>query len=441
MNCDAMFDMEFIKGKRLLVMGGTQISCEIIRAAKKMGVHTIVADYNPTELSPGKCIADEAFLVNVTDVDATVKLVREEKIDGVLVGFNDMLLPYYAEVCRITGLPSYGAKEQFEVFINKDRYKALCREYGVPTVEEYDVDLNDFRNTTKDIRYPVLVKPADSSGARGITICENAEQLKIAYAKAECFSKSGKILVERYLTGREVTVNWLFQDGNYYFTCIGNRHVKCNQEGVIPLPVGYTYPASITDSYRRLVVPKAKEMFRAAGLRNGMMFMQCKIEGEECIVYDIGYRLTGTQEYKNLAATCGYDPMKMMIYFALTGKMAEENIEKWINPDLGKYSYNVSFLTKPGKIAQMTGVEELKSIPGYIDAVVAHYPGEEITESMRGLLAQISLRVFGTAESKEGLWRCIEQVQNTVHIISTEGEELVLPGFEQSDIERFLKNV
>lgn len=441
MDCNAMFNMDYIKGKKLLVMGGMQISCEIIRAAKKMGVYTVVADYNPLEKSPGKRIADEAFLVNVTDVEATAELVRREKIDGVLVGFNDMLLPYYAEVCRITGLPAYGTKEQFDIFINKDRYKPLCREFGVPTVDEYEVDLNDFENSTRDIKFPVLVKPADSSGARGITICESAEQLKDAYAKAEQFSKTGKILVERYLAGREVTVNWLFQDGNYYFTGAANRHVKHNQDGVIPLPVGYTYPASITDSYRELVEPKAKEMFRAVGIQNGMMFMQCKIEGDECIVYDIGYRLTGTQEYKNIAATCGYDPMKMMIYFALTGKMAEESVEKWVNPDFGTYSYNVSLLAKPGKIAEMTGCDELKDIPGYIDAVVAHYPGEEITENMRGLLAQICLRVFGTADSKEDLWNKLSLVQKTVHIISTEGEEMVLPGFELSDIAGVIKDI
>lgn len=441
MNNTILLNTELIKGKRLLVMGGTQISCEIIRAAKKMGVHTIVADYNPPEKSPGKRIADEHFLVNITDIDATVDLVKREKIDGVLTGYSDMLLPYYAEVCRLSGLPAYATKEQFEIFINKDRYKALCREYDIPTVEEYQVKLNDFENTTKDIKYPVLVKPADSSGARGITICDCADRLKAAYEKAQRFSKTGRILVERYLTGREVTVNWIFQDGNYYFTCVGNRHVKHNQEGVIPLPVGYTYPASITDVYRKNIEPKVKKMLKAAGIKNGMMFMQCKVEGDQCIVYDIGYRLTGTLEYKNIAATCGYNPMEMMIYFALTGRMAEESVAKWVNPNLGKYSYNVSFLAKPGKIAKITGLEDLKLISGYIDAVVAHYPGEEITENMKGLLAQISLRVFGNAESKEELWQRIQQVQNTVKFSSAEGDDMILPGYEYSDIEGFLRDI
>ena len=89
-------------GKRLLIMGGMRISCEIVRKAKEMGIVTIVADYNPVEKSPAKVIADEALNLNITDVDAVVKTIEEKRIDGVLVGFNDMLLPFYAEICQRT---------------------------------------------------------------------------------------------------------------------------------------------------------------------------------------------------------------------------------------------------------------------------------------------------------------------------------------------------
>ena len=92
--------------KKVLVMGGTRISCEIIRKAKEMGCYVVVADYNKVEDSPGKQIADEHFEISVTDVDAIVELIHRENIEGVLVGFSDMLLPYYAEICRKAGLPA-----------------------------------------------------------------------------------------------------------------------------------------------------------------------------------------------------------------------------------------------------------------------------------------------------------------------------------------------
>lgn len=425
---------ETLKGKRILVLGGTRISCEIIRQAKKMGLTVVVADYYPVEKSPGKQIADEHYEVSTIDVDAVVQLIKDKNIDGVITGFSDMLLPYYAEICEKAGLPSYGTKEQFETFIDKRKYKALCRKFNVPTVEEYQID--EKNRGKSDIKYPVLVKPSDSSGSRGISICSTEDELREAVRKAREFSKTDRVLVERYMTGREVTVFWLFVDGRYYLTAIGNRHVKRNQgDDVIPLPVGYTYPASITPKYRAEIEENAKKMFRYAGIRNGMMFMQCKVEDDTCVVYDIGYRLTGSLEYINLEKSCGYNPLEMLINFAVTGKMTEQNPESLIRPETMKPSFNVSFLAKPGTIAKIEGIDVVKSFPEVSEVVVEHCPGETITENMRGLLAQIAIRVLGTVDRKEQLYDAIHKIEDAISIVSTEGNEMKLVGIDAKDIE------
>lgn len=427
-----------IKNKKLLVLGGMLISCEIIHKAKEMGCYVVVADYNKVEDSPGKQIADEHFEISVTDVDAVVELIRREKIDGVIVGFNDMLLPYYADICRKSGLPAYGTKEQFEIFTNKDRYKKICRQFNVPTVEEYYVDLNNFEATTEGIKYPVLVKPADNSGARGISICYSKDCLKKAIMNAKKYSYTGVILVERYLEGREVTVFWLFQEGRYYLTAIGNRHVKLNQDGVIPLPVGYTFPSSVIPEYIKNIENNCKRMFEKIGLKNGMMFMQCKVEGNTCVVYDIGYRLTASLEYKILKQICDYDPLEMLIYFSLTGEMSSQNVGRKVDPYLGgKYAYNVSCLSAPGTIKEIRGIEEVLKMPGVIDAVIAHYPGEVITENMKGLLAQITVRIIGTVNGEKELYKVMKKIENTIRIISLEGNDMMLPGIEISDVTNY----
>lgn len=426
-----------LKGKRLLIMGGTQISCEIVRAAQKYGIIAVVADYYTEKDSPAKQIADEHYQVSVTDVDTIVTLIKRKNINGVITGFSDMLLPFYAQICEKANLPCYATKEQFDIFINKDRYKELCRKFDVPTVKEYRINESDWINSTRDIKYPVLVKPADSSGARGISICNNNNELKESYQKAKEYSESDKILVEHYLAGREATVFWVFQDGNYYMAMIGNRHVKKNQNGVIPLPVGYTFPASITDTYLNNIVPKAKEMFKSVGLKDGIMFMQCKIEDSEVIVYDIGYRLTGSLEYKILEATCGYNTMDMMIHFALTGKMSEYPLNSIVNPNLGKKAYNISFLGKPGTIKSIKGVEEALAIDGVLDVVIEHYEGETITEEMKGLLAQICIRVLGVIDNDKNDINTIYKIQDMVSICDEDGNEMKLPGLEEEDFNYF----
>lgn len=423
-----------LRGKRLLVLGGSRISCEIIRHARAMGIITGVTDWYPLKISPAKQDADEAYYVSTSDINAMTALIRKRSFDGVITGFTDSVLPYYAEMCEKAGLYVYGTKEQFEIFTDKKKYKKLMREFDIPTIPEYSVDPDRFYETARGIVYPVIVKPTDGSGSKGITICENAQELRAAISLAKETSKEEKVLVEQYLDNPEATVFWLFVDGRYYVTLLGNRHVKHNQEGALPLPVGYTYPAAVQPRFLEETAPRMEKMFHSAGIKNGMMFMQCKVMDGLCVVYDIGYRLTGSLEYINFKELCGYDPMDMLIRFALTGKIGEPEIEKRVDPYLGgKYAYNVSILCRPGKIAEITGIEEMKKLPGVIDIVVAHPVGETITMAMKGRLAQITIRILGWADSIEQMKHEMLEIQRLAHVISDDGEEMILGGLEESD--------
>lgn len=423
-----------LNGKRLLVLGGSRISCEIIRHAKAMGIITGVTDWYPLEKSPAKQEANEAYFISTSDIEAMVALIKKKSYDGVITGFTDSVLPYYAEMCEKAGIPAYGTKEQFEIFTNKKRYKMLMREFDVPTIPEYNIDSERLDETMRNIVYPVIVKPADGSGSKGIVVCNNEDELRKAIIFATRTSKTNEVLIEQYIDNAEVTVFWLFVAGKYYMTLLGNRHVKHNQEGELPLPVGYTYPSVVQPRFLDETAPKMEKMFRSVGIKNGMMFMQCKVVDGLCMVYDIGYRLTGSLEYINLKKMCGYDPLDMLIHFALTGKMGEPEIEKKIDPYFGgKYTYNVSILCRPGKIAKIMGIDEMKKLPGVIDVVVAHPEGETITMAMKGRLAQITIRVLGHADSIRQMKEEMMEIQRLAYVISDEGEEMILDGLEESD--------
>ncbi len=420
------------KGKRLLILGGMRLSCEIVKMARNMGIVTLVADYNRPEDSPGKRIADEAVDLNIKDVDSVAAYIRSNRIDGVMVGFNDMLLPYYAEICERSGLPCYGTKEQFETLTDKKKYKDLCRKFNIPCVPEYELD-------SPDIVYPVLVKPTDNSGARGLTICRCRRQLEQVISIARRYSKQEKILIEEYMDTPETTVFWIFQDGNYYLSGFSNRHVKQNQgPDVLPLPVGYTFPSVFLPKYRAEVEENCKSMFRYLGIRNGMLFMQCKVAEGTSYLHDIGFRLSGSLEYKLIRQVSGYDPLEMLIRFALTGKMSEDDLSKKAVPEYSAYPYNVSCLCAPGKIRSFIGLDRVRDLPGVIDVVPAYEPGEVITERMLGQLSQIAVRVLGVAERKEEVFPAMRRVHDFLRIICEDGRDHLLPGIESYDVHNYI---
>lgn len=412
---------------KLLILGGTKISCEIVKQAQKMGYYTVVADYNEPVDSPAKLIADEHFIISATDVDAVVELIKREHINGVMVGFADVLLPSYAEICRKAGLPSLATKEQFELFTDKNQYKKLLQKYGVPTPDSFEVHLGETVDTHR-IQYPIIIKPSDSSGARGCVICNNEYEFNIALSESLKFSRNETVIIEEYIHGREVTAFYLIQNGIPYFTALGNRHIENYQaEGTLPLPVGYSYPSELTESYQKNIAPKVDAMLRGEGIENGMMFMQCVVHDGVPKVYDIGLRLTGTLEYYMLEKTCGFNPLEMMIRFAVTGSMSE-SIENKVDPFLhGYYGWNVSALMKPGIVDSIEGLDNIRTIDDLLAAVVSHEVGTELFETDRGLLKQICCRFLGASNDYLHMKRTIDEIRAEFDVKNKNGDSLLLP--------------
>ena len=211
-----------LKNKKLLIIGGDSFSVDIVKTAQSMGIYTIVTDWYETKRSPAKLVADEYWNTSIEDYESLTKQIKEHHVDGILTGFTDSYLLAYQHLCEINNFPSYGTKEQFEILTNKALYKEWCKKFNVPTIQQYNA-------SDTDIQFPIIIKPVDGSGSRGLHVCHNLEELQDAIAASKKSSRQGEVIIERYMTGREVTIFWTFVDGKYYLSAIGNRHVKQNQ--------------------------------------------------------------------------------------------------------------------------------------------------------------------------------------------------------------------
>lgn len=427
-----------LKGKKLLIMGGPALASEIVKSAKNMGVNTIVTDWYPVSKSPAKEIADEYEMVSTSDVKAVVDLIKRKKIDGVITGFTDSTLQYYQKVCELAGLPCYATSEQIEISTNKEKFKELCRKFEIPVVEDYDIILDRDSNMIGSIEFPVIVKPADNSGARGISICNDKNELMIAYEKAKTFSDSKNVIIEKYINAKEATIFYYLNKGEIILTGIGDRHTKKSQEKTIPLPVAYTFPSKHLKTYINEMNQKVIKMFKSIGMAEGMIFIQAFVEDGNFIFYEMGYRLTGTLEYKLMDAVLGINPLELMIEFALTGKVKLEEKIMHLNPYWNKYGCNITLLSKPGRIGKIAGINELLSMTEILDVFCSYKEGDIIPQTALGTLQQVIIRIFAIAQTKKELALVMNKIHNTIRVTSIKEENLLLDKF---DIEEFYNDI
>ena len=117
--------------KKILILGGTAQQIKLVEAAKKMGVYTIVTDYLVD--SPAKKVADEAWMLNIKDVDQIVERCKQEQVNGVICGYIDPCQRPYQQICEALDLPCYGTKDQFFYMTDKHAFKKMCVENGLST--------------------------------------------------------------------------------------------------------------------------------------------------------------------------------------------------------------------------------------------------------------------------------------------------------------------
>ena len=419
--------MTDLKGKRLLILGGNTLSCDIVNAAKRLGVYTIVTDWYDTERSPAKLIADEYWNEEVFRPDCLIQLVKERGVDGALTGFSDSYLSPYQELCELAGLPCYGTKEQFDWTTNKASFKNKCRKYGVPVVPEYDISSFDKSIINKDFK--IIIKPVDNSGSRGICICDNPDDFEQKIKYSLDFSEKKQVVIERYMDCDDVSFEYKIQDGEVTLSSICDRYIyKTPDEGSITS--GLIYPSIYAKVYIADVDKRVRKMFEAEGLRNGVLFMQAFAKDNQFFFYEMGYRLSGGRHYIFTKNQNGDSAVEELINFAVTGKMSEERISLIANPLFKKICSQLSVICKTDTIASIEGWDLVAKLPQVIDATPMLKEGQ--TVGKQGTTASIFARFHIVAESLSELKDIMILIRQTLKVYDRNGQDMIVEFFELS---------
>lgn len=413
--------MNNIEGKKILILGGNRLSCDIVSTAKSLGVYTIVTDWYNTDRSPAKLISDERWDISTTDYDELLKRIKDNHIDGILTGFSDSYLLPYQHLCELADLPCYATKEQFDWTLDKKTFKENCRKNNVPVVPEYEI--NSFDKSIINEKHKIIIKPVDNSGSRGICICSNPDEFEEKLKYSLSYSEKKEVVIERYMDCDDVSFEYKIQDGEATLTAICDRYIyKTYNEGSITSCL--IYPSKYTDAYLNDVDKRVRKMFENEGLKNGVLFMQAFAEDGSFYFYEMGYRLSGGRHYIFTKNQNGDSAVEQLIRFAVTGKMSDKRIADTATPRFKNICSQLSIICESDKIAKIEGWQDILGIPQVIDAMQTYKEGEEIGK--QGTTASIFARLHVVAKNQNELEMVINKVYSSLKVKNEVGDNLVI---------------
>lgn len=300
--------------KKLLLLGGSAQQVIAIETAKRLGYGTVLCDFLPD--NPGQYAADTFYLVSTTDKAAVLKVAMEEKVDGILAYASDPAAPTAAYVAEKMGLPT-NPYPSVETLCDKDKFRRFLAANGfnTPTARGY----TDKNVDTAQFCLPVIVKPVDSSGSKGVTVLHTWDSLEEAMDYAFSFSRAKRVIVEEFIEKKHP-----FLIGGDIFVYDGRvilwGLLNCHRDGSVnPLvPVGKSYPLLLDEPDAQAVRQTLQSIVDKLGLRFGSVNVELVVDRSGRVwPIDIGPRAGGNMIPDLLGMIFGVDVVEMAVLTAM----------------------------------------------------------------------------------------------------------------------------
>lgn len=295
--------------KKLMILGGSRYALPVIKAAHDLGAYVITADYLPDNIAHK--YSDEYCNVSITDMDATLREARARNIDGIISFACDPGVLTAAYIAEQMGLPSVGSYEAVSILQNKGRFRTFLAEHGfkVPTAKGY-TNIEDALQDVDLFHWPVIVKPTDSAGSKGVNRVDEPSQLREAIKYALSFSRSKEFIIEDFITqhGFSSDTDSFSVNGELKFVSFNSQRFDANAENPYT-PAAYSWPSSMTTEHQAELASEIQRLIKLLGLGTSIYnietregtdgkayIMECSPRGggnrlAECLEYATGVKL------------------------------------------------------------------------------------------------------------------------------------------------------
>ena len=400
--------------KTIMILGASVLQLPAIIKAKQMGLNVVVADMNPNAVGFQEAgIIKE--VVSTIDREAVLEAARRNHIHGIMTLASDMPMRTVAYVCKNMGLSGIDEETAYKATDKVYMRKAL-RAGNVPIPAFYRIKTKaEYLDTIDQISADCIVKPADNSGSRGVSLIHkgaDVQTIESAYQYAKSCSRSGGILVEEYMKGPEVSVETLSINGVCSIIQITDKLTTGAPHFV---EMGHSQPSRLEESVQQEIKRVATLANQAIGIRQGPSHTEIIVTEQGPKIVEIGARLGGDCITTHLVPlSTGVDMVEITIRIAL----GESPVIPKINGCGSAIRY---FRQSSGIVRAIEGISQAEKMKGIREIQIVHGIGEKIGE-VNDSASRMGFVIAQDATAEDAVKDC-ENALKAVQIIVEKDEK------------------
>ena len=416
--------------KTIMIIGAGLLQVPVILTAKKMGYQVIVTDYNQNAM--GMKDADIPIVMSTRDIEGSVRVAKAQNeitpINAVLTVGTDASMTV-AAVANTLNLP--GIKyDDAESATNKIKMRTRFKEHGIPSPKFFPVwSISDAKKACKSLGYPVVIKPSDNMGARGVQRIDSLSQLSEAFQFAKSASPSGELIIEEFMDGNELSIDAIVYKNEITITGVADRIIEYPPYFV---ETGHTMPSQLPREKQEPAIEVMKAGIRALGITLGAAKGDIKITGDGPKIGELAARLSGGfMSAYTYPLSSGVDLMRAVIEIAL----GQEPIN--IEPTLNRVSIERAIITKPGIIKKINGLEDALKIPEIKRIFLNVKPGDKVNQPQSNV--EKAGHIIAVGKTLEEVEESVKRCKDLLHIELFEEAELSMEAIQLAAKEKLRK--
>lgn len=402
--------------KKAIILGGTHDHITLIEQLTGRGFSTILVDY--LENPPAIGFADKYIRESTLDQHKVLEIAKQEAAELVITACIDQALLTMAYVCEKLGLPCHISYHTALALTNKALMKEIFLKNDIPTSKHFVLS-SKHDVIPDDLKYPLVVKPADSNSSKGITKVNSKSEVGEAINTAFTFTRSHKVVVEEFVIGDELSVDVVIENFEPHIVLV-TKNIKMQQNENHFTIVQNVFPGIQDPAVNEQIRLIAGKIAKAYNISNGPLLIQLIYDGTRLSVVEFSSRIGGGSKHHQIKSVTGFDILGYFIELLL-GKSTAPVIRKNCNYALMNYIY-----AKNGTINKFIGFEELKNKGAIEDYFYYKLPGSEVTSHVSSADRLAGLLI--TAKSRQELIRKLQRSDNHLKLLDLNENDLMIHG-------------